>query len=237
MTNEFPNADSPQCRQMQEALQRYLDGGECEFSPELVAHRSICANCLAQFHAATLLRGTVGRLPSPTPSPAWTAAAVTLVMTDSSSSLQRRRRIRRIVVWTTVAASLLLGVAMWRPWSASGVIREGALAKAPGGSSPSPVYVDKGLSEARSLVADLTRRTADGAVQPTRNLLPAEAPPSPLAVRESLPHAVEPATESFEEIRQGAALGLEPMANSARRAFAMFLKEVPALPPERKPDS
>jgi hypothetical protein len=237
MTKAFPNSDSPQCRQVQDALQRFLDGGECALSPELQAHRSVCPSCLSEYHAAILLRPAVGRLASPSPSPAWTNATVTAVMAASAPRVQQRRLAWRIAAWAAVAAALLLGLANWRPWSESTIVREGTIARAPVDNSASPVYVDKGLSEARSLMAELTRRTADGAVQPTRNLLPTEAPPSPLAVRETLPHAVEPATESLADIRQGAASGLEPVANSARRAFAMFLREVPALPPERKPDS
>ena len=233
MTIESFNSDSPQCRQVQEALQRYLDNGEGDFSPELQAHRSACAICQSQFQAAVLLHGAVKRLPSPEPSPVWTNATIAAVLAASVPGVQHRRMVWTIVAWGTIAAALLLAVGLWRPWSERATVGEGTLAKAPA----LPVYVDKGVNEARSLVADLTRRTADGAVQPTRNLLPADVPPSPLAVKDSLPRAVEPATDSLEEIRQGAASGLEPMANSARRAFAMFLKEVPALPPERKPDS
>jgi hypothetical protein len=233
MKNDFSNPDSPQCRQVQEALQRYLDGGECDLSPDFQAHRSVCPSCLSQHQAATLLRAAAKRLPNPEPSSAWTDATVAAILADAAASTQPRRAVWRIVAWATVAAALLLAVGLWKPWQARETVREGTLARA---SAP-PVYVDKSLDEARSIVAELTRRTADGAVQPTRSLLPAEVPASPLAVKDTLPRAVEPVTESLEEIRQGAASGLEPMANSARRAFAMFMKEVPALPPERKPDS
>src|SRR5579864_626264 len=233
MKNDFANPDSTECRLVQEALQRYMDGGNGDLSPELLTHRSVCPNCLSQYQAATLLRGAAKRVPCPSLGSAWTDAAVAAIWADTAARSQPRRAPWRVGAWLTIAAALLLAVGVWKPWQQHEIVREGTLAR----TSTPPLYVDKGLDEARTLVVDLTRRTADGAVPPTRNLIPAEVPASPLAVKDSLPRAVEPAAESLEEIRHGAASGLEPMANSARRAFAMFLNEVPALPPERKPDS
>src|SRR6516165_8218399 len=119
MPKAFPNPDSPHCRQVQDALQRFLDDGDCDLSPELQAHRSVCPSCLAQYHAAILLRPAVSRLPSPSPSPAWTTATITAVMAASMPRLQPRRLAWRVAAWAAVAAALLLGLAIWRPWSES----------------------------------------------------------------------------------------------------------------------
>ncbi|HEV3146452.1 MAG TPA: hypothetical protein VGZ47_21375 [Gemmataceae bacterium] len=247
MTNDASNPGSPECRQFDEALQRYLDGGEFDLSPELLAHRTACPACSSQFQAAVLLRSAIKRVPAPMPSATWTNVTMAAMLTDESPSLHRPPIGLRVIAWVSIAAALLVAVAIIRPWSLDRFNGRSLAVRTPVSQPPppildeshsdSPVYLDKGLSEARSIVAEVTRRTADSAVEPTRNLLPAESPPSPLAVRDSLPRAVEPATESLEDIRHGAASGLEPMANSARRAFSMFMKEVPTLAPERKPDS
>jgi hypothetical protein len=49
------------------------------------------------------------------------------------------------------------------------------------------------------------------------------------------PKAMNPAAQSLEEVRQGAASGLEPVAHSARRALSMFL-DMPPLDRDRKPE-
>jgi hypothetical protein len=153
--------------------------------------------------------------------------------------------LRRTLAWLTVAAALLIAVVAMRPWSPSGYWQQWTSRPQPNPpvvvernreQTAPPISVDGSLSEAKSMVVSLTRRTADETVEPTRKLLPIEAPASPLAVKDKLPKAIEPATQSLEEIRQGASSGLEPMANSARRAINMFWREVTPPTSERKPD-
>ncbi|MFL5341323.1 MAG: hypothetical protein ACJ8F7_14350, partial [Gemmataceae bacterium] len=71
------------------------------------------------------------------------------------------------------------------------------------------------------------RRTADQTIEPTRKLLPEQIETPNLISADLLPQALDPAAHSLEEIRHGAAVGFEPVANSARRAVSMFLREPP----------
>ena len=96
-----------------------------------------------------------------------------------------------------------------------------------------PVALDGSLAEAGSAVASLTRRTATQTIEPARRIL-ASAADSPGIVADPVPDAVGQANRSLTRIRDGAAMGLEPVANSARRAVSLFLRDLP-VEGERKP--
>jgi hypothetical protein len=87
------------------------------------------------------------------------------------------------------------------------------------------------LASASDAILSLTRRTTTGTIEPTRDLLSLDVETSWLKPPDALPNAADPAAQSLEEVRQGAAAGFEPMANSARRAFAMFTRDLPTTKP------
>src|SRR5206468_3352732 len=91
------------------------------------------------------------------------------------------------------------------------------------------------LAAAGSAIASLTKRTADEAVEPTRKLLPDQVEAPSLYVADRFPRAIDPAAQSLQEVRQGAAAGLEPVTTSARRAFSMLRREF-TPDPDRKRD-
>jgi hypothetical protein len=77
-------------------------------------------------------------------------------------------------------------------------------------------------------VLALARRTADGAVQPTRLLVP-NASEAPSMQSEPWQPAVEPAAQSLAEVGHGAAASFEPVASSAKRAVNLFWRELPPV--------
>jgi hypothetical protein len=91
---------------------------------------------------------------------------------------------------------------------------------------PVPPPLRESVAEASSAVVNLTWRTADEAVGPTRMLWPAVTPPA-LDPPEALAQPLEPPARSLREAGQSVSSGLEPVANSARRAVGMFLRELP----------
>jgi hypothetical protein len=221
MTREFSKSDA--CQNFQDGVQRFLDGTVPAFPADLQAHATTCGDCRSSYQTVQALQNGLKRFAKVTPSANWTDRTVAAVLSQGLSENSTRLLIRRIVPWLAVAAALLLAVMLWRPWSPR---QSAPVANAPG--SPAPILVDKSLDEARSAVVGLTRRAADETVKPPLKLLPAELPSPALAARDPLPGAIDPAAQSLEEIRQGAASGLEPMRNSAMRAFAIFTPHVPA---------
>src|SRR5439155_8345853 len=139
-----------------------------------------------------------------------------------------------------LAACLLLALGLTRP------LRSWLTARKPP-TTPTPVEVARDqppaeavpmsdhLAAASSAIASLTKRTTDQAVEPTRKLLPDQVEAPSLNVADRLPRAIDPAAQSLQEVRQGAAAGLEPVTSSARRAFSMFRREF-ATEPDRKRD-
>jgi hypothetical protein len=88
------------------------------------------------------------------------------------------------------------------------------------------------VAEARSAVASLARRTADETVSDGQLFVPTV--PVEVPSEEVLGPPLEPPAQSLRETGQGVATGLEPVANSARRAFDLFLRDMPPVTPEGK---
>lgn len=220
------------CLEFQEALQRFLDGEPG--APGLAGeeHRNQCGSCQSEYLAALQLQRGLrlrGKPDSPTGLTERLVAAVMSDVTRPSAS----GTTRRILQVLAVAAALLLAIATgWRVAHAPSPNPTPVdIAKAP---NPAPIELDRSLSDAGSAVASLTRRTADETIEPARKLI-SSAAESPALKVEPIPDMMDPANQSLTRIRQGAALGLEPMANSARRAVSLFLRDLP-IDGDRKPD-
>jgi hypothetical protein len=89
-----------------------------------------------------------------------------------------------------------------------------------------PVLLRQSMAEAGDAVAALTTRTAEEALEPARHFLPvvAATPPAPKPAVDAGVRKSDPLTE----VGQTVSAGLEPVTDSARRAFGLFLRDVPA---------
>jgi hypothetical protein len=93
--------------------------------------------------------------------------------------------------------------------------------------------LNENVAEATEAVASLARRTADQTLtsgQMFVSAVPLEVP------QEVLGPPLEPPADSLREAGQGVATGLAPVTSSARRAFDLFLRDIPPVAPEGKPD-
>jgi hypothetical protein len=84
------------------------------------------------------------------------------------------------------------------------------------------------VSDATAAVSGLTTQTVGATVAQTKLLLPTIEGPLLPPMDDASPLA--PATASLVETGQSMSAGLEPVANSAKRAFSMFRRDLPALP-------
>jgi len=88
------------------------------------------------------------------------------------------------------------------------------------------------MAEATSAVASLARKTADETVSNGQLLVPSV--PLGMPAEEALAPPQDPPAQSLRQAGQGVATGLEPVATSARRAFDLFLRDMPPVTPEAK---
>jgi hypothetical protein len=213
------------CPECQDLLQQRLDGTPPADPADLDRHLASCPDCRAWHAAAGRLEAGLHLLPPvvvPADLAGWIAGRV----------LGERRAARRRRAWLgaglALAASVLLVFVLAR-------------GRPPVGPAPvveAPEHGGKeslrdSVSEAGSAVVSLTRRTAGETVGQGELLLP------PVVARPNLDEvaasgAMGPPVRSLRAAGQGVSEGLEPVTSSARRAFDLFLSEIPPMESETK---
>jgi hypothetical protein len=216
------------CPEAHDWLQRRLDG-EALDGDALVVHLAACPTCReAHATAQRLLDGLRQRVP-PAPPVDLAQRIAARVLADQVSRRARRRLVAGAGLTTAaLAASVLLALWMVPPQTpsmpGSSRSRTAAVENIPPREAvPS---LEQRVSEAGMAVASLTRRAADETVSTTRSWLPdVPLPAAPGPETATLPEAAS--ARSLEEVKQGVSAGFEPVATSARRAFSLFLHELP----------
>jgi hypothetical protein len=207
------------CRAWQELLQSHLDeGGPAD---ELERHAAGCPDCAAHWPAVQRLLAGVRLLRPPTPS-AHFREQVAARLLEEARSLARPRWRRRVLSLSGLAAAaaavIAVGLWAWRPSddpSGSG----GAVAVGP--AEP----LRDSMEQAGNAVAALTSRTASETVEGTTMIVPlVKQTAEPFA---EVPEALGPPLGPFREATQGVSAGLAPVADSARRAVGLFLRDLP----------
>jgi predicted anti-sigma-YlaC factor YlaD len=217
------------CDAWQELMQQRLDGTPVE-SPELIDHLRSCSGCRELESAVRRLEAGLHLLSSPVPSPELAARIADRVLLDRRRRHGRARR--RWYVSLAIAAGLLLALAFRLDWR-RGSDRPDADRNAPVAHKESPAVAPtdtltlrESAAEASAAVASLTSHTAGETMESTRRLVPRVSGASlPQVNLES----IEPPTRPLREAREGVSAGLEPVADSARRAVGLFLRELPPI--------
>jgi hypothetical protein len=143
---------------------------------------------------------------------------------------RRRRRVRILFAAGGVAAAAMVLLAVWFSFPVrqptKPEVNPPFAVKTPELEPVAPsVNLRNSVAQAGSAMASLTSRTADETVAKTRALLPAVVDPS--VGKLDLP-TVAPA-RSFRETGESVTAGLEPVADSARRAVSLFFRELPPM--------
>ena len=165
-------------------------------------------------------------------SPLLTQSIVAAVLDD------RRRRVRRVrqrlvLTFSLAAAILFLMLVGW--FNQPAPIDTEKIAKQPlAPRDPEAPQLVKRADDARVAVAQWTERVADETKEQAK-LLMAVANSFDLPPMASLPglsdleEPLDPAAQSLRQATQTVASGIEPITNSARRAFTFFVRELPIL--------
>ncbi len=245
------------CPECHELLLRHLDGDAPPDRATLDGHLAECAECREQHLAAQRLAGALRHFARPVPPPDLARRITARVLADHRDRLRWRRR-----VWTAAAVAACLAVMTFAGYQAQrlGLLQSREKDRGPIASKdtgvrdpednrkanhpterPAPPPLDQTLGEAGSLALALTRRTADETMAQARQWLPRTRPlPVPLSSLNSSPSlapVLKAPAQSLREAGHNVSAGLEPVAASARRAFHLFLQEMPALDSGRQTGS
>jgi hypothetical protein len=125
------------------------------------------------------------------------------------------------------AAAVLLAFSLW-PWQANtGHVPTPMmpdLAKSPPKIPAEPLRGS--VEQAGNAVVSLTSRTATETIQRTSIMLP-NVPTSSIEPIRDMSTSIDPSLEPLREATQGVSTGLAPVADSARRAVGLFLRDLP----------
>lgn len=220
------------CLESHEFLHRRLDGAPAD-PAAMTEHLSACPACCALHAAAQRLEAGLRLLVPPLPPAGLGERVVSAVL---SAHRARNRRRRWVLGTAALAASLLVaalvGYRLVGPADGPGPVPPTPFVE---GAQPEPATpsLRDGVAEASSVFASITRRKADETVGPARLLLPVVTPP-PLDDMGALTEPLDPPARTLREAGQGVSAGLEPVTTSARRAFDLFLREIPPMGAEPK---
>jgi hypothetical protein len=214
------------CADYQDWVQRRLDG-DTEPSEVGDEHRRSCPQCARLDTAMARLERGLRLTPVPLPSD-----RLAEMITYQVLSEQRTTARRRVLVYVAaMAACLLLGIYLGSRRGNENVSPE---PRVPVEIATNPLTDEKPkvndrVGEAGEALATLFSRTADEAVGQGKLLLPS-TPMTPMTPDvTALPPALEPPAQSIKEAGQGVTAGLEPVTSSARRAFNMFMRDMPPV--------
>jgi predicted anti-sigma-YlaC factor YlaD len=235
------------CRDAERHWNERLDGDGGEPSADLQAHLKECQACRALFAAIEPFRRALSLARRPEPPTDLASRITARLLAEHGSRLRWRQR----VVWSAVglAASVALAALVGWRWLSIHPFLPPPL---PPGDPIVHLPLDKVLPDdvnrspraggtslrdevasAGQALATLVGRTADDTVSKGRLLLPtvpsAVLPPASADVWRV---TFEPPARSLREAGQGVSSGLEPVAESARRAVSMLFSHVPTMEDE-----
>lgn len=217
------------CAGSNEWWQRGLDGEPIprDVAVELEQHLAECPSCRQLHGLANLFAGPRLAFDRPMPPADLAGRLVRVVQTD-----RRRRRQRQLMGLVAVAASFVIAAVVYHglPFTESGsptptIARHDAPSTIHATTATTP-GLDRSVQEAGSALVSLTRRTADKTLADGRLLLPDVRPPAPVASPALLERTLETPAASLRQASIGLSNGLEPVADSARRAVQLFWQDM-----------
>ncbi len=229
------------CNWMQACLDGDGVGGD-----DVAAHQAACPECRALAAAARCLEVAL-RLPGSPPVPEGLGARIVAGVLADRRRRRRSRQLAFAAAAVAIAASLLL-VLLALPGRGTPLgslqdewvkVKNYYFPQTPvhfdgqgSYSEPAPEEVpvaslNDNVTEAGSAVASLAKRTGDEAISSGQLLVPSVALPMP--TEDAVPSPLKPPAQSLREAGRGVAAGLQPVADSAVRAFTLFRRDLPPM--------
>jgi hypothetical protein len=221
------------CEEYRDLLNQHLDGVPA--AEALREHPRQCPDCAALYRGANRFKQALGQLKPPAP-PRYLTNYILLDLRDDK---RERLALRLRGVATLLAAAVLLVVGIptvfWpKPRNEQQAVVPPSVPQGEPARAEKPPTLRDTVNQAGQAFGQLTTRTADETVGQTKSFWATLTPPINEWER---PGRLEPDTRPLQETGHSAVVALEPMTNSARRAFDRLLHDLPPMDQPAKPDS
>jgi anti-sigma factor RsiW len=227
------------CGDCQDLIQMHLDGLELTEQTVLELHLASCPTCRVLHLAAGRLQQGLRLLAAPAPPRGLAGQIAARLLAEYKARNRRRHRIGY-----AAAAAVLLGLVLsarflWFPaGSDRSLITAEMIVKVEQIKPPiNPVVhgptVRDSMSEVGSMMVSAATRTADATVVESRLLL--QLVPSPSLPTLPAASTLEAPTLPLREAGQEVSEVLAPVADSAKRAVGLFLRDLPPMNLDEKP--
>jgi hypothetical protein len=241
--NRLPDPDTadlvpPGCGPTLDRVQAALDGTASLADLASDPHPAACRTCRERVRAAQLLLATLGEPAEPIAMPPGLTSAILAGVREDRRVRTRRRVLAYVGGGLAAAAAVLLAVwTQWNPSKPAGpqqpevVKQTPAPTPTPEAPAPRPIRIADEIAKAGDALRDGSRTiTEPAAAAPKWFSTLAEplfnAPANPMA------DELEPARRSLAELPEAAKVGLEPVTDSAQKAFSRLLRDVGAMQPK-----
>jgi hypothetical protein len=214
------------CEEYCDLLNRHLDGEP--LADALSDHPRQCPDCAALHRTANRFAQALGQLRPPAP-PRYLTNYILLDLRDAKRE-RLALRLRAIAAVLAAAVLVVVGIPSFF-WPKPVPVQQASLQPAPAEKTPT---LRETVNQASQAFGQLTTRTADETVGQTKSFWATVTPPF---TEWDKPARLEPDTRPLQETGQSAVVALEPMTNSARRAFDRLLHDLPPMEKPSKPDS
>lgn len=247
-----PFADEPvppQCRATTDRLQRALDGEDAVESLDADPHLGACPACRERVRAARVLLAVLATPAKPVAvSAGFTDRVVKAVQEDRH--VRTRRGVYKAAAWFALAAAVLVAAfAIFAPKGEKPVnfvpdiphevARKPEVAPPPEkvpaptpAPEPRPIRFNDEFAKAGQAFRDAPNPLAESvAVAPKvfdALTSPFTQPPAPMGMGEAL----EPARKSLADLPDAARTGLEPVTDTAQKAYDRFLRDFASVKPK-----
>ncbi|HEV3263504.1 MAG TPA: hypothetical protein VG013_42100 [Gemmataceae bacterium] len=214
------------CEQYRDLLNRHLDGEPVDET--LTDHSRQCPDCAALLRGAQRLAQALPHLKPPAPA----GYLTNNILLELRDDRRRRLALRLRIIASAVAAAALLAIGITSFWPAPKKDTPLVVRNTQPAMPETTVTLRDTVDQAGQAVGQLTARTANETVGSFWEVL---TPPH-LNDWDTQPQ-IEPPTQPLKETGQSAVVAIEPVTNSARRAFGMLLRDMPPMDQPAKPDS
>ncbi len=204
------NTNSADCERIAALVTRVLDREAVSETLVDDSHLVDCAACREMVAIAEQFS-----LPTPKPSMLFTERVVRAADRD----FRQRRRTRWMVRSgaMAMAASVLVSVVAMKPWAA----KPNEIVQVPEvKSTVKPVKIEQSFAEAGSAFVSITRKATDQSLAPAVNWI---------ASRDATVPAERTEISTLANLPNAAKDGIEPITNTTKRAFNLFVRDVAGL--------
>lgn len=217
------------CEQYRDLLNQHLDGDPTA-DDGLGDHARQCPDCAALFRGAQRLSLAFNRM-KPPPTPRYLAGYVLAALRDEK---RRRLSLRLRMVASGMAAAVLIIVLIPSYLPRSKPAEVAVVQPLQPAPEETTVTLRDTVNQAGQAVGQLTARTADETVGQTKSIWATVTPLPPDDWDKAVP--IEPSSRPLKETGQSAVVAIEPVTNSARRAFGMLFHDLRPMDKPAKPE-